>query len=426
MRPMNFTSMSILLVALLVPCSIAESIDWVTYRGDNSRSGSTNDSLQFPVQSVWTVKAPAVPRLAWSSGEGRVIEGKLLGHRVRFDDAFRTTIAHDRVYYGSTVDHALHCVDLTTGSELWNFVTGGPIRLAPTVSEDFVLFGSDDGVVYCLQHVTGELQWQQRIAPRDEWLLARGEMISKWPIRTGILVHNDVAYYGAGIFPHEDVYLQGRDIKSGKLVWSAGNISAQDAGRNDLSPQGYLLATDDYLVVPSGRSLPAVFSLETGRLLHKRTHSWRSTAGGVVGGTRALLADGQVYTSGPHHFLAMTLEAGDVGFGWFEGRQMCFDDDSAYIATGEYLARLDRLPYAETSRRRHDLEMQIYQLSRSLRSASGDKKSEIERQVADKSREYRQLQDEGVVWEAKCGRGSLAPGDRQPRPAGRRINCQSV
>ncbi len=134
------------------------------------------------------------------------------------------------------------------------------------------------------------------MAPRDEWLLARGELISKWPVRTGLLVHKGVAYMGAGIFPHEDIYLYGVDAKTGRQVWQQDNVSAQDAGRNDLSPQGYLLAKDDLLVVPSGGSLPGVFDLKTNKLLHKRTHSWRGAAGGVVGGTRALLADGQLYS----------------------------------------------------------------------------------------------------------------------------------
>ena len=397
---------AIFLVVIFALFKHGNCSDWSTYRGDNARLGSTDEQLQFPLKPVWSIKAPAAPQLAWSSGEGRVVEGKLLGHRVRFDDAFRTVISANRVYYGSTVDHALHCVDLQSGQELWRFVTGGPIRLAPTIASGKVLFGSDDGVVYSLEAATGKMNWKRRVAPRDEWLLARGEMISKWPVRTGVLVQGDVAYFGAGIFPHEDVYLQGVDLETGDLVWKADNISAQDAGRNDLSPQGYLLANEDYLVVPSGRSLPAVFSLKTGKMLHKRTHSWRSTAGGVVGGTRALLADGQIYTGGPHHFLAMTQEKGDVGFGWFEGRQMCIDGDDAYVATGEFVARLDRADYAAASRERHDLESQIYSLSRSLRNAKDAEKDSLSKKIKQATRNLEQLGDKGVTWRQD------SPGDR--------------
>ena len=372
--------------------------DWTTYRGDNARSGSTDAELSFPLQVSWTLRAPAVPQLAWASGEGRVIEGKLLGHRVRYDDAFRTAIAGGRVYYGSTVDHQLHCVDLRNGQELWTFFTGGPIRLAPTIWNNRVLFGSDDGQVYCLDAATGDVFWQRRAAPREEWLLARGEMISKWPVRTGVLVHRGIAYFGAGIFPHEDVYLVGVDVETGERVWHADNVSAQDAGRNDLSPQGYLLAKDDLLFVPSGRSLPAAFDLKTGAMIHKRTHSWRTTAGGVVGGTRALLADGQLYASGPHHFLAMTESGGDVGFGWFDGRQMVIQGDDAYVATGTYVARLDRLEYAANSRRRHELEMKVYSLSRTLRGNDAEADRKVRAEIQDCTDELKAIQDNGVIW----------------------------
>ena len=81
----------------------ATAADWPTDRGDNARTGATDDVLSLPLQTAWTITAPAAPRLAWSSDEGRVMEGKLIGHRIRFDDAFRTVVSDGRMYFGSTV-----------------------------------------------------------------------------------------------------------------------------------------------------------------------------------------------------------------------------------------------------------------------------------------------------------------------------------
>ena len=119
-------------------------------------------------------------------------------------------------------------------------------------------------------------------------------MISRWPVRTGVLIENGVACFGAGIFPSENIYLYAVDATDGKVIWKRDDISERDAGRDDLSPQGYLLAENDLLFVPSGRSLPACLIKRPARCCttHRRS---AGDAGGEIGGTQALLSDGQIY-----------------------------------------------------------------------------------------------------------------------------------
>ncbi|MGE3998735.1 MAG: PQQ-binding-like beta-propeller repeat protein [Planctomycetaceae bacterium] len=383
---------------LLAACQVSLAGDWTTYRGDMERRGASAEPLPDGLEPRWVIVPSAAPELAWSDAEGRVIEGKLLEARVKFDASFQTAVANGRVYYGSSVDHQLHCVDLQTGKTLWTFFTGGPIRLAPMLVDGRAYFGSDDGYAYCVDAETGEKVWSLRAGPREDWLLARGEMISRWPIRTGLLVDGGVAYFGAGIFPHEDIYLYAVNATDGSVIWKQDNVSAADAGRNDLSPQGYLLATKELLIVPSGRSLPALFDRATGEFLKKRAYSWRSEAGGVVGGTKALLSDGQIYLGGEHHVFAVDQQTGDSGFGWFEGRQMAVGGDDAFMATGARLIRANRAEYAAASRRRHALEAEIYELQRLL-SRTPERAEEIRQQIAAKSDELTGFVDVGVVWQ---------------------------
>jgi outer membrane protein assembly factor BamB len=387
--------------------------DWPTYRGDNARSGATAETLRLPLQPRWIVQAPGVPSPSWSGEDGRIIEGHVMKHRAKYDDAIHPVVVGQRVFFGSSVDHQLHCADLATGKEVWTFFSGGPIRLAPTVENNRVYFGSDDGIAYCLSADDGKLLWKLRAGPLDEWLLARGEMVSRWPIRTGVLVRDGIAYFGAGIFPHDDVFLYAVNASDGKVLWKQDNISSLDAGRNDLSPQGYLLASDEFLIVPSGRSLPAVFERATGQLLHKREFGWRSTAGGVVGSTQALLADGQIYSAGPHHLLAMEQKTGNVGYGWIAGRQMSVLGDAAYVATGEFVARLDREKYAVNSRKRHQLELDINSFNTQLRTAAQDKATEIRRKIADAQAEMQRIADVGIDWQTRTPDDAalLAAGD---------------
>ncbi len=390
----------------------ARAGDWPTYRGDNARSGGTAEKLATPLAIKWRYLPPAPPRSAWSGPDGRVYEGHDMRDRVKFDDAFHVAVAGDRVYFGASSEHTIYCRDANSGQEVWRFVTGAPVRLAPTIAGGRAFFGSDDGYAYCLDAATGKQIWKLRAGPQDEWLLARGDMISRWPVRTGVLVDGETAYFGAGVFPHEDIYLYAVRATDGKILWKRDDISQEDAGRNDLSPQGYLLADKDYLVVPSGRSLPAVFLRADGGFIHKRIHGWRNAAGGEVGGTKALLADGQIYASGSNHMLALDQKTGDVGFGWFDGRQMAVAGDVAYVATGQYVARIHRLDYAAASRQRHKLEEEISTLSRKLRSPPPNA-AELRAKLADLNKRIAETRKVGVQWqrESRLDAAILSAGD---------------
>jgi outer membrane protein assembly factor BamB len=381
-----FRRLMVAIVSLLLPCSCAVGEDWPTYLKDNARVGVSGESLTFPLHLQWHFQSSAAPEMAWEGPREEPIEGLVMKHRTRFDDAHHVAIVGGRVYFGSAVDHQVRCVDAATGKSLWQFFTGGPVRLAPTVHQGRVYFGSDDGWVYCLDAASGSEVWKLRVGPREERLLARGHMISRWPIRTGVLIADDVAYFGAGIFPHETVYLCAADAGTGKLLWKNDRISQRDAGRDDLSPQGYLLANDDLLFVPSGNSLPAAFDRKTGEPVYKKSYGWRSTAGGEVGGTQALLSDGQLYSAGSHHFLALNEKTGAAGFAYIPGQQLTFRGTHAYIANGKEVIAVDRQAHIDASVKRQELFA-----SRGNFRGDRAKLAEIDRQMDE-------LAQAGVLW----------------------------
>ncbi len=341
--------------------------DWPTYLHDISRVGYTPEALAAPLRQGWVQSSPTPPQLAFSGEDGRTIEGLELRNRVRFDDVFHVAIVAGRVFYGSSVDGRVYCRNLKTGVEEWAFFTDAPVRLAPTVADGRVFIGSDDGHVYCLDAVTGKLIWKLRAGSNDERILARGRMISRWPVRTGVLVEDGKAYFGAGVFPHENVFLYAVDAATGKVIWKNDAISQEDAGRNDLSPQGYLLATKETLFVPSGRSLASAFNRATGEFLNKPAPGWRGDAGGQIGGTQALLVDDQIYAVGEHQILAIDQKKGKTGFAWFQGRQMTLAGDIGYMANGKAIVAVDRLRHAEGTRERHRIEGTISKLNADLK-----------------------------------------------------------
>ncbi|MEA3227108.1 MAG: PQQ-binding-like beta-propeller repeat protein, partial [Planctomycetota bacterium] len=386
------------LVALFLVGSVASAANWPTYRRDIARTGATSESLAAPLALDWVYVPVYPPRPAWPRPAVRPREGFELRHRVIFDDAFQVAAVGDLVYFGSSADNKVYALDAATGKERWSFFTGGPIRLAPAVSGNRVFVGSDDGFVYCLKAGDGKMLWKVRGGPNDEKLLGHSKMISRWPIRTGVLVDAGIAYFGAGIFPHENVFLHAVRVSDGSPVWKNDTISQESANRDELSPQGYLLAAKDRLFVPSGRALPVAFDRTNGRLVFKQKYGWRGEAsGGNIGGTYALLADDQIYTGTQNHLLALNQRTGRTGFAWFPGRRLTVTGDMAYLATGRELVAMDRSAYAKASGRRNSLEYKIKSLASQVRSAPVDKREKIEQDLNTAREELEQHRKEKIA-----------------------------
>ncbi len=349
------------LSCLAIVPSISDGADWPTFMMDNTRVGYTSDTLQLPLIESWVRASATPPQWAWPGPGGKVIEGLKLEHRVRFDDVFHVAVVGEHAYYGSSVDNTVYCVDVESGETRWRFFTAAPVRLAPTVAAGKVYVGSDDGNVYCLDAETGGQIWQLRAGPRDERILARGRMASRWPVRTGVLVDEGIAYFGAGVFPHETVYLFAVDAETGTVIWKNDTISQRDASRDDLTPQGYLLATAERLFVPSGRTLPAAFDRRTGALQHKQ-----KGGGKQVGGAEALLDEDDILSVGEHHILALDQKIGSID-NRLRGRRMTLHGHMAYLADGEQIIAIDRPRYAEVKEQRLKLEGELGDIQTKLR-----------------------------------------------------------
>ena len=339
--------------------------DWPTYRHDNQRSGITAEQMDPPLSADWVFTPTHPPVHAWADPQPKRIEGNLELPRMRFDDAFHVAAAGGMIYFGSSGDNNVYALDAKTGQVRWQFATGGPVRLAPTVWKDRVLVGSDDGKVYCLAARDGRKLWEFAAAPADEQLLGNGKMISVWPVRTSVLVDGGVAYFGAGVFPADGQYLHAVDIRSGKAIWK--NDIYAFGGRGAVTPQGYLLASSDKLFMPSGRSKPAAFSRANGKFLFQKPFSWRKD--GLFGGTFCSLA-GELLYNGTEQMIGMYARNGRLAFTegalrWAVGKQ------AAYLLTGSELVAYERDPWIAAKKATPRLNGKILLLAGQLEHLRG-------------------------------------------------------
>ena len=319
-----------------------EAADWPTYQHDYSRSGVAGESLLTPFAEGWVHRSKHEPRPAWRGeakwdGYNKVYDMK---SRQVFDYAYHTVIVDGRVYLGSSADDKVYCLDAVTGKQQWVFFTEGPVRLAPTVVDGRLFVGSDDGHAYCLDSATGKLIWQTRIGPKDYRIPGNGRIISRWPLRTGIVVVGGVAYCAAGMFPSEGVYITAIAADTGEIKWQ------QKQG--DLPAQGYLLASHTRLYVPAGRNNPVVLNRADGKRI-------RVVSG--QGGTYALLTgDSLVFGPGKTGTLGFVESNRADQLASFKGNHMIVTPEMSYLQGDTHLSALDRQRYLQLARERRTLQ----------------------------------------------------------------------
>jgi outer membrane protein assembly factor BamB len=255
--------------------------DWPTYMHDAQRSGVTAEQLPTGLARAWTYPRLLPPGETWadeaktdysvSSGSQRPWK-----ERTVFDRVNNVAVADGHVFVGSGSEHTVACLDAVTGERKWLFFTGGPVRMAPTWAEGKIHVGSDDGSAYCLDAADGSLVWKATPAGAENRLVPNnGQPVSPWAVRSGVLIDNGTAYFAAGIFPGENVYLVAADAATGS--WTTGAGHWRTTHTNKVSMQGYMLLSPSRVFIPGGRSNPAYFNRSTGAYLGQ--YSDREAAG---------------------------------------------------------------------------------------------------------------------------------------------------
>ena len=107
--------------------------DWPAYRHDAQGTATSSEQLKLPLGEVWSRTSTYPPQPAWPDPAGQdYFHGRHALQPTRASDrVFHPVVADGKLYYGSSADDTLYCVDAATGQTLWSFVTEGPIRLTP-------------------------------------------------------------------------------------------------------------------------------------------------------------------------------------------------------------------------------------------------------------------------------------------------------
>ena len=295
-------------LASVAPLTVNES-DWPTFRGDNDRSSSTSVAAATKIASPWMFRPPAgaVPTASVAAGD---------------------------LVFSAGEDGLVRALDATNGQLRWQYATPSPIKAAPSIADSRLYFGSGDGYAYCLEATTGRLLWRFRAGPAERHILVYGNLSSTWPVNSGVLVQDGVAYFAAGIIDYDGTYVYALDAKTGALKWkndSTGHLSAEL--RKGVSVQGNLAIAGDQLLLAGGNQVsPARFDLATGKCLTTKVAQGQPVSNNgqfagalfgkhpVIGGRTLYSAPENVSTKGSfqifHDSRAATLNYGGIPPAW--------------------------------------------------------------------------------------------------------------
>ena len=328
---------TVLLVSLLL-CGASIGVvagDWDAYRGGKTRQSSSPDSFPLDLSLSWSFQSGVRPDPAWPLPARKSYWQQLesITARVTDDHAFHPVVASPYVYFGSSADDHLHCLDLNSGTLRWRYGTDAPIRYAPMVSGDRIVFGGDDGVLYCLNRMTGEEVWHRRLSDRDWRIPGNGRLISSWPIRTGCVVVGDQVYVTAGLYPQQGAWAFSLEMATGNVLWRVPL---------DISPQGYLLASKQQLFIPAGRAQPISLNLADGSF-GRRLQS--------LGGSFAVV-DGEAMIGGRGNdgSVAITDTKTGARLSSFKGNQLAVGPNRSLLFDGQDVLLLNRSLFHEATR----------------------------------------------------------------------------
>jgi len=228
------------------PAELPESpTDWPTFRADNTASATSDAVVPKRGQRLWQHSSP-----------------------VNITPTPPTT-AGGLVFLGGS-DGIVRALEAKTGRPLWTAYTGGNVRFPPTIWKGRVLVGSGDGCVYAFEAKTGRRLWRFRAAPVERRIPVYGQLLSTWPVGSGVLVQDGVAYAAAGIVNYDGTHVYALDAATGRVRWQNNSSGHLDpTAFAGVSVQGNMILHQGKLWLAGGNVVsPGVYDLADGKCLN--------------------------------------------------------------------------------------------------------------------------------------------------------------
>jgi outer membrane protein assembly factor BamB len=240
--------------------------DWPMWRCDAGHTAASPDDLPEQLHLDWTRQY---------SRRTPVWDDPLNQDLMPYDRVFEPVVSGRMMFVGFNDADKVVAIDVDNGEELWTFHADGPVRFSPVAALGNLYFASDDGHLYCLDAQRGNLKWKFRGGPSARKVIGNKRVISAWPARGGPVVGDNTVYFAASIWPFMGTFIYALDAQSGEPRWTNDATSAEfmkqphnASSFASVAPQGQLAVSGNKLLVPGGRSAPAVLDCRTGDVVY--------------------------------------------------------------------------------------------------------------------------------------------------------------
>jgi outer membrane protein assembly factor BamB len=284
--------------------------DWPMWRYDANRSAASKSSLPEKLELQWSIElGKRTP--TW--------DDPLNLDLMTFDRNFEPVVLDGRMFVSFNDSDKLMALDAATGKPIWSAFAEAPVRFPAVGWNEKIYFTSDDGYLYCVNASNGELLWKFFGPPNTQHAIGNRRLTSAWPARGGPVVRDGIVYFAASIWPFMGTFIYALDAESGTIRWVNNNTGSTYIKQPHsapsfagVAPQGALVATTDQLIVPGGRSVPAVFDRSNGKLKY-----FELNAGGKGTGGSFVVAD-------DHRYYVHTRQKGTRAFDLAKGLKTAF------------------------------------------------------------------------------------------------------
>lgn len=310
----------LLLLAISLTVARVNADDWPMWRYDAARSAASREVLPQHLTVLWKREFSSRQQ-AW--------DDPLNLDLMTYDRVFEPIVLDGRLIIPFNDSDKVMALDADDGATLWTAYAEAPVRLPPVGHQGRVYYCSDDGFLYCVDASNGKRLWKFDAAPNSQHAIGNRRLTSAWPARGGPVLRDGTIYFAGSIWPFMGTFIYALDAESGAVQWINDSTGAQYIKQPHsapsfagVAPQGPLVATEELLLVPGGRSVPAAFERRTGKLRY-----FELNAGGKGTGGSFVTADAK-------HFYVHTREKGTRAFNIESGVKTAFQPNEPVLAAG--------------------------------------------------------------------------------------------